>query len=133
MRRTVYGLRPPALDQLGLLSAIHEHVRRLGEQNGLYFEIVGPEALPPLPAAVEVAAYHVVLEALTNVVRHAGASRCYVGICLSGALHLVVADDGTGLPAQYQAGVGLTSIARTCSRVGRALSDPAAAWGRNPY
>jgi signal transduction histidine kinase len=110
IRRTVYGLRPPTLDQLGLVSAIREHVHILGTENDLQISVVGPETLPALPAAIEVAAYCVVVEGITNVVKHANAPRCYVGICLSGDLHLVIADDGIGLPDHYMAGVGLASM-----------------------
>jgi signal transduction histidine kinase len=110
IRRTVYGLRPPTLDQLGLLSAIHEHVHTLGKQKELPIQVVGPATLSPLPAAIEVAAYHVVIEGITNVMKHACATHCYVGICLSGDLHLVIADDGVGLPEHYLAGVGLASM-----------------------
>jgi signal transduction histidine kinase len=127
VRRTVYGLRPPALDQLGLISAIREHVRSQGEQNDLQISVVGPETLPPLPAAIEVAAYLVALEGLTNIVRHAHASHGYVGICLSGALHLVVADDGVGLPSSYLAGVGLTSMRERVAELDGSFSISSAA------
>ena len=129
VRRTVYGLRPPTLDQLGLISAIREHVHTLGKQNRLQIEVVGPESMPPLPAAVEVAAYHLVLEGLTNVLRHAQARRAYVGTVRAGALHLVITDDGMGLPAHYLAGVGLTSMRERVAEMGgffRIASTPGA-------
>ncbi|MBX3001843.1 MAG: GAF domain-containing sensor histidine kinase [Caldilineaceae bacterium] len=122
IRRTVYGLRPPTLDQLGLVSAIREHVRTLGAQNDLQIRVVGPETLPALPAAIEVAAYHVVVESITNVVKHARASHCYVGICLSGDLHLVVSDDGAGLPDHRRAGVGLASMRERVDELGGAFA-----------
>ena len=58
-----------------------------------------PEQLPPLPAAVEVAAYRIAQEALTNVARHAHAHNCQVRLTLGEALQLEIADDGVGLPA----------------------------------
>lgn len=122
VRRTVYGLRPPTLDQLGLISAIHEHVHALGAQTDLQITVVGPETLPPLSAAIEVAAYHIVVEGITNTIRHASATRCYVGICLSGDLHLVIADDGIGLPEYYRAGVGLTSMRERVAELGGAFA-----------
>ena len=71
IRALAYGLRPPALDELGLLGAIQVKIDAL---HGLPIDIEASD-LPPLPAAVEVAAYRIVMEALTNVVRHSGATR----------------------------------------------------------
>src|SRR5262245_47402423 len=66
VRRLVYGLRPPVLDERGLAEAIRAHVLN-GQNSGLQIEIGElPSGLPPLPAAVEVAAYRIVLEAFTN-------------------------------------------------------------------
>src|SRR5262249_10150122 len=69
IRRVVYALRPPALDDLGLVLALREQAAQYS--HGLQIAIDAPEHLSPLPAAVEVAAYRIVQEALTNVVRHA--------------------------------------------------------------
>jgi signal transduction histidine kinase len=96
VRRVVEGLRPPALDELGLGGAVQQVVARLTA--GSATEVaVDVEVLPPLPAAVEVAAYRIVTEAVTNVVRHAGASRCDVRIAVEeDALVLEISDDGDG-------------------------------------
>lgn len=88
IRRLVYDLRPPALDELGLVSAIREHATRTADVSGLQVVVDVPVSLPPLPAAVEVAAYRIVLEAVTNVVRHAAAQRCIVWIQVTDALRL---------------------------------------------
>ena len=72
VRRLVYDLRPPALDQLGLVPALQQYAARLAERGALDVSVSAP-ALPPLPAAVEVAAYRIVTEALTNAARHSGA------------------------------------------------------------
>ena len=72
LRRVVYDLRPAALDELGLLGALGEQVDRFSRQ-GLSITLHAPPALPVLPAAVEVAAYRIITEALTNVARHAHA------------------------------------------------------------
>ncbi len=77
IRRLVYNLRPPALDELGLTGAVRESAAQYGT-NRLNISIEAPERLPALPAAVEVAAYRIVQEALTNVVRHAHASSCLI-------------------------------------------------------
>ena len=120
IRRLVYDLRPPALDQLGLVSAIQEYAMGLSA-GGLQVTIEGPSQLPALPAAVEVAAYRIVLEALTNTVRHAQARIGQVRIGLESApfsLLLEISDDGVGLPAHVQAGVGLTSMRERAAELG---------------
>ncbi len=77
-----------------------------------------PDCLPPLPAAVEAAAYRIVQEALTNVVRHANASSCTVRLALSDGLEITVEDDGIGLGEGKRAGVGLTSIRERSAELG---------------
>lgn len=118
IRRLVYDLRPPALDQLGLVSALREHVATHNGMNGLRVSIEAPESLPPLPAAVEVAAYRIALEALTNAERHARATSCVVRLTLDDALQLEITDDGVGLPQGYQAGVGLASMRERATELG---------------
>jgi signal transduction histidine kinase len=109
IRRVVYDLRPPALDDLGLVLALREQAANY-TRAGLQITIDAPDHLPPLPAAVEVAAYRITQEALTNVVRHAQARTCAVCMTLNGALDVEVRDDGVGLPPGGRAGVGLTSM-----------------------
>jgi signal transduction histidine kinase len=120
IRRLVYALRPPVLDELGLLSAIREHLAQLDQPDGLHLALEAPEAVPELSAAVEVAVYRIVLEALTNVVRHAHAQTCLVRLELgdAGDLCLSITDDGIGLPATLQAGVGLTSLRERAAELG---------------
>jgi signal transduction histidine kinase len=117
VRRLAYALRPPALDQLGLAPALIEHASR-SSINGLKVVVEVPENLPPLPAAVEVAAYRIALEAMTNVVRHAQATRCTVRLSLSDVLHLEIADDGLGLAAGSLPGVGLASMRERAAELG---------------
>src|SRR3712207_9509194 len=83
IRRLVYGLRPPALDDLGLLGALRESAAQYAAK-GLSVSVEAPESLPPLSAAVEVAAYRIAQEALTNVARHAGARTCTVTLAKIG-------------------------------------------------
>ena len=85
---------------------------------GVQATVVGPDVFPPLPAAAEVAAYRIIGEALTNIARHAQARSVYLGLCLTDALHLVVEDDGIGLPADYRAGVGLSSMRERAEELG---------------
>jgi signal transduction histidine kinase len=118
IRRLVYNLRPPALDELGLYSALREQVA-LSQHQGLAIAFDVPEALPPLPAAVEVATYRIAQEALTNVVRHAQAQHCLLHLCIDhDALYLDVSDDGQGIPARYRIGVGLHAMRERASELG---------------
>lgn len=117
VRRVVYDLRPPALDELGLVPALREHAARLAG-DGLRIAVEAPEHLPALPAAVEVAAYRITLEALTNVVRHAEARGCVVRLTLPDALVIDVTDDGRGLPPDVRAGVGLTAMRERAAELG---------------
>jgi signal transduction histidine kinase len=118
IRHLVYALRPPALDELGLVSAISEHAAHYNEANGLRVVIEAPAVLPALPAAIEVAAYRIVLEALTNVTRHAQARTCRIRIEVADGLRLEISDDGAGLPPDARAGVGLTSMRERATELG---------------
>ena len=118
IRQLVYALRPPALDELGLVSAIREHALAYNQVNGLHISIEAPERLPPLPAAVEVAAYHIALEALTNVARHAQAQTCRIRLWLADGLRLEITDDGGGLPKDYRPGVGVTAMRERSTELG---------------
>jgi signal transduction histidine kinase len=121
VRRLVYDLRPPALDELGLVEAIRQRASRLGVgDEGFLATLEAPDELPPLPAAVEVACYRIVQEALTNVSRHARASACTVRLaCAEGrALTIEVTDDGVGLPETPGGGVGLSSMRERAAELG---------------
>jgi two-component system NarL family sensor kinase len=136
IRRIAYDLRPPTLDELGLVAAVREQAARLGVPaggggtNGLLVSVETPETLPPLPAAVEVAAYRIALEALTNVSRHAGASSCTVRISVNGELELEVRDDGAGVGPEAARGIGLTSMRERAEELGGSLSVHSDAGGR---
>jgi signal transduction histidine kinase len=123
IRRLVEGLRPPALDELGLLGALRAQAERLGPPPR--FEVSAAGSLPDLPAAVEVAAYRIVVEAMTNAARHADANTCRVQLALiegsPALLRLEVTDDGRGLPAQPRAGIGLASMRERAAEVGGTL------------
>lgn len=130
IRRLVYDLRPPALDELGLVGAVRECAARLEPASGPIMTVTAPAALPPLPAAVEVAAYRIVNEALTNVVRHADAGCCQVRIEVDdGQLVVAVDDDGAGVAAASRSGVGTQSMRERAAEIGGRL-DITAAPGR---
>jgi signal transduction histidine kinase len=122
IRRLVYALRPPALDELGLASAIREIAAKYTAEGvpdqKLCIFVDAPERLPPLPAAVEVAVFRIVQEALTNVVRHSQARACFVCLKLADRLVVEITDDGRGLPAAPRAGIGLTSMRERAAELG---------------
>jgi signal transduction histidine kinase len=120
VRRAVHALRPPTLDELGLVPALRETAAQY-EATGLGVSVEAPEEMPPLPAAVEVAAYRIAQEAMTNAVRHAGASRCSVRFDLdqgAGLLRLEVIDDGRGIGEDRGVGVGLSSMRERAEELG---------------
>jgi signal transduction histidine kinase len=148
IRRLVHGLRPPALDQLGLVEALRDFARNFTPDtgpgtgpdssasdpagNGLAVEISAPpDGLPELPAAVEVNAYRIALEGISNAARHAQAGRCAVrfrveagsaqGVTPAG-LVVQIGDDGTGLPRLYREGVGLRSMRERAEEIGGRLT-----------
>ncbi len=128
IRRLVYELRPPALDELGLVAAIRERAVQyssaqrasggLGAPTRLQVSVEAPAHLPPLPAALEVAVYRIVQEAITNVTRHAHAQSCVVRLSLTDVLQVEITDDGIGLPAERRAGVGLLSMRERAVELG---------------
>lgn len=117
IRRLVYALRPPTLDDLGLVAAIQEQLTRY-RASGIAFRIETEAQLPPLPAAVEVACYRIVQEALANVIRHAHARTCIVRLACHEQVTIEISDDGQGLPPAYQHGVGLTSMRERTEELG---------------
>ena len=126
VRRLVYGLRPPALDERGLAEAIRDHVGA-GTPEGLQVRVDDlPAGTPPLPAAVEVAAYRIALEALTNVIRHAQARLAAIHfqvtqVGAAPALEVAIEDDGRGLSPAARAGVGLRSMRERTDELGGTL------------
>ena len=117
IRTVVEGLRPSALDQLGFLSSLQEFAAQHG-LNRPKIIITAPAQMPPLPAAVEVAAYRIATEAMNNCLRHAQAEECTVQLAVGEALYLQINDDGSGLSPAFRPGVGLTSMAERAEELG---------------
>jgi signal transduction histidine kinase len=130
IRRLVHGLRPPALDELGLVGALRQRAATYGaggiHQAGdtregdppLVVTLHAPDPLPPLPAAIEVAVYRIVDEALANVARHAAAGSCVVRLEAGDDLCVTVEDDGIGIISRRPSGVGLLSMRERAEELG---------------
>ena len=125
VRRLVYDLRPPALDQLGLVLAIRDYAEQCASDGeaGPLVAVEASEKLQPLPAAVEVAAYHIAREAITNTTRHARAHSCRIHLTLEedpewSELVLEISDDGVGLPTERRVGIGLSSMRERAEELG---------------
>jgi signal transduction histidine kinase len=119
VRRLVDGLRPPHLDELGLGGAL---TRLVGELPGPTEIRIRIDGIPAVATMTEVAAYRIAQEALTNVVRHAGARSCDVVLaCRDATLELTVADDGNGAPAARD-GNGLATMRERAEELGGTLA-----------
>lgn len=135
IRQVVYGLRPPSLDELGLLFALREAAAQYQVQGftSIQIQIDTPDQLPLLPAAIEVATYRIAQEALTNAIKHAQAHTCWLQLAVdvqAGALVLTVQDDGHGITPEQVKGVGLRSMRERATELGGTLTvEPVAEGG----
>jgi signal transduction histidine kinase len=118
VRRIIDGLRPGALESADLLSLLRVRAQHLSSTTPLRVTVDAPDRLPVLPPEVEGAALRIVEEALTNVVKHAGATTCVVTIGLDDALRLQVRDDGRGYDGPRAGGVGVGSMANRAAQLG---------------
>lgn len=122
IRRLVYDLRPPALDDLGLPEALRTFLTRAGTGD-VELRLDVPDPLPQLSAAAEVVIYRIVLEAVTNVLRHARATTCAVAIVAEdGGVVVDVVDDGIGITSDITEGVGLRSMRERAGELGGSCS-----------
>jgi signal transduction histidine kinase len=117
VRALVHELRPPMLDELGLATAVTTLADRLSTEETQV--VVEDVRLPELPAAVEVAAYHIAGEAIGNAVRHAGAGTVRLSMSAGhGVLELVVVDDGHGIPPDHRTGLGTSTMRDRAEELG---------------
>jgi len=124
VRRLAYAMRPPALDELGLVRALDQAARSLRRRDGqaLPVQIQAYDVPDRLTAAVEVATYRIVLEALTNAARHSAGQQAIVRLQRHGGhLAIEVEDDG-GTSAPWPAGVGLQSMHERAAELGGTFS-----------
>jgi signal transduction histidine kinase len=127
VRRVVDNLRPPAIDELGLLEALRQHltvyVLAPAGETGISVGVAADGPLPALPAAVEVAAYRISAEAVANAVRHGRATFCTVGLSASpDGLAVAITDNGTGIDPSAVPGVGLQSMRDRAGELGGKLT-----------
>lgn len=116
IRQLVYDLRPPMLDELGLIKALNH--MPLAEAP-LQLDVIAPDPMPTLSAATEVAIYRIATEAIHNVVKHAHATTCTIGIAIEAeTLILTIVDDGQGIPAVNPNGVGTQSMRERAAELG---------------
>lgn len=144
IRGLVYAMRPPALDELGLVGALRQRSVGLRTARGgsLQVTVSAPDDLSTLPAAVEVAAYRIIVEALTNVGRHTASPGATVSLRLDGSALRVSVRDGhhsrlrtdepSDVPAgQWTPGLGLSSMHHRAVELGGTLTaGPFSSGGR---
>ena len=120
VRRLVDDLRPPSLDELGLVEALRQRADQLSwraDGESVYVQLDVPDEVPALPAAIEVATYRIATEALTNVVRHSRASGAVVRLRCDERLDLSIIDDGPPNGA-WAPGVGLDAMRERAAELG---------------
>jgi signal transduction histidine kinase len=125
MRLLVYELRPPTLEQEGLLGALHQRLNAVEKRAGVEAHLVA-EDLFELPAPIEEGLYRIAQEALNNSLKHAGATSVTVSLGMdNGFVVLEVADNGHGFElhsdAYQQGGIGLSSMRERAERLGGSL------------
>ncbi len=131
IRRIARMLRPEALDDLGLASALHVLGERIGEHSGLLVDVHVQAGLPELAPETELVVYRVAQEALTNVARHAHAGHAALRLEQAGGhLRLEVADDGAGPPRDGREGGGIRGMRERAVLIGATLHiEPVARGG----
>ncbi len=116
IRQLVYDLRPPMLDELGLIKALNH--MPLAEAP-LQLDVIAPDPMPTLSAATEVAVYRIATEAIHNVVKHAQATTCTISFAIEAeTLILTIVDDGQGISAGNFTGIGIQSMRERAAELG---------------
>jgi two-component system NarL family sensor kinase len=122
VRRMARDLRPPALDDLGLVGALSTQAEAFSADPHLDIQLNVPPSLPPLPAAVEVALYLITLESLANVAHHARAAHAWIELAVAdGIASISISDDGSGMGRAAGDGVGLASMRERTAQLGGTL------------
>jgi signal transduction histidine kinase len=123
IRRLVYDMRPPALDELGLVPALRQRAASIRTPDGqaMRVSVDAPETLPELPAAVESAAYRIATEALANAARHSGSASATLRLCVDAGSLTVAVRDGGRNGREWSPGVGISSMRERAAEVGGTL------------
>ncbi|MEJ2302253.1 MAG: GAF domain-containing sensor histidine kinase [Anaerolineales bacterium] len=118
VRRLINDLRPKTLDEFGLTGAVQLLAIEVTANSGVQVSVDLPHKLPVLPPAVEVAAFRIIQESVTNVIKHATAQTCTIRLIQGDGLIIEILDDGIGLPAKVIEGKGLRTIRERASELG---------------
>jgi len=126
VRRLLADLRPPGLEELGLVAALEERASQLSRPGEFDIQLRIAEPLAPLAPGVEVAAYRIAVEALTNAARHSGGRHCCLELSTGQLLRLVITDDGHGLSNPDGEGIGIATMRERACELGGRLTIEAA-------
>ena len=124
VRSISYGLHPPLLDELGLISALHAYVEGFSRRSGIAVTMDLAEDLGRLPREIETAIFRIVQECLSNVHRHSGSPTACISLARTAeGIELFVADQGKGVPPGWfedhaNLGVGIPGIRERASQLG---------------
>ena len=126
IRDVLSNLRPPALDEFGLLAALRYYAQRLGTGSDLRLDITGEEPSPRLPPEVEIALFRMAQEGLTNVLKHARARSATIGLIHSGKrVRFLIQDDGCGFDSRNSlsalGSLGMTTMQERAQAIGATL------------
>ena len=122
VRRIALELRPEALDDLGLVSALAVLGERFAQRSGLIVTQHADDPLPALDSESELVLYRVAQEALTNVARHSGSDRAELWLRTEDCrVVLTVSDSGRGLPADVEPGTGIRGMRERAALIGATL------------
>lgn len=122
IRRLVYDMRPPALDELGLVEALRQQLALTCTPTGQPMDVsLKADDLPSLPASVEVAAYRIATEAVTNSARHSGTDQVWLAIGHEPDQLLLTVRDGGESEGTWVPGVGLSSMRERAAAIGGSI------------
>ncbi|MET0377757.1 MAG: PAS domain-containing protein [Spongiibacteraceae bacterium] len=117
LRNIMVELRPPGIDEFGLLAALREHTQRVASRSGFSLTMDGVEPKPRLAATAAIALFRIVQEALNNTVKHANATEVTVVLLQSpAAVQLIVADNGNGFDTARKPRPGINNMGTTTMR-----------------
>jgi signal transduction histidine kinase len=127
LRNIMVTLRPPGLDELGLLAALKEHVSQVARRCEVSLTVTGIEPQPRLAPTEEIALFRIAQEALNNIVKHARAKECSICLRQNGhSIELSITDDGVGFdtarkPIMGGYGMGTTTMRERAEAIGASL------------